>query len=104
MLTVVSPSVVGGPTPGLAVVFAKPAPRAVVRESGPSALLPCRLAAKTIVRAGVADGGIAEATPIPRITSFRAVCGATGLSFQVAPLLTLTQTSPGLTAPLAGAA
>ena len=105
MLTEAPPSVVGGSASGVALVFANPVPSALARESAAS-VPPRRLAAETILRAGTgaAGGGVPEATAIAWITSFGAACGATGLSFQTAPLLVLTQTPPGLEPPSAGAA
>src|SRR5712692_6491078 len=103
MLTAVPPSVRGGSASGVAVEFAKPEPSAVARESG-ARVAPRRLAAETILRDGTAGagGGVPEATPISGTTSFGA--GATGLSFQVAPLFVLTQTPPGLSPLPAGTA
>src|SRR5882762_8694988 len=105
MLTAVPPSVRGGSPSGVAVTFASPVPSAVASDSGASGP-PRRLAAETFLREGTAGGGggVPEAAPIATITSFGAVCGATGLSFQVAPLLVVTQTPPGLSPPAAGAA
>src|SRR5437879_567427 len=105
MLTEVPPSVgVGSPSGVTVVVFASWVPSAVASESGAS-VPPRKLAAETILRVGTAAGtGTPEATPIARITSFGADCGATGLSFQVVPPFVLTQTPPGLSPPDAGAA
>src|SRR5437660_5253460 len=105
MLTAVPPSVRGGSASGVAVAAPKPMPSAVARDSGASGPLR-RLAAETFLREGTAGagGGVPEAAPIDTITSFGAVCGATGLSFQAAPPLVVTQTPPGLSPPAAGAA